>query len=165
MSVEEQDPFERPQAAPPERPRRPRFGAIARPGVLIAVALGGALGAPARYEISLAVHMSPGTFPWATFWINVTGAFVLGMLLTLVIERWPPTRYVRPFVGVGFLGAYTTWSTFMVDADLLVKDGNVEVALAYVVASLVVGLTAAGVGMVLARQWPRGEGSAREARG
>ena len=57
--------------------------------------VGGALGAPARYEIAQLIPITPGTFPWATFWTNVSGAFVLGVFLTIVIERFPPTR-VRP---------------------------------------------------------------------
>ena len=93
--------------------------------VLVAIALGGALGAPARYEIAQLIPITPGTFPWATFWTNVSGAFVLGVFLTIVIERFPPTRFVRPFFGIGFLGAYTTFSTLAVETATLVKDGDV----------------------------------------
>jgi CrcB protein len=83
---------------------------------------------------------------------------VLGLLLTFVIERWPPTRYVRPFAAIGFLGAYTTFSTYMVETDLLVKDGNAAVALTYVVASLLAGLVAVYLGIVIGRLWPAGRG-------
>jgi fluoride exporter len=121
------------------------------PRVMAAVALGGALGAPARYGISLAVHVSPGSFPWGTFWTNVSGSFALGFFLALVLERFPPTRYLRPFVATGFLGAFTTYSTFAVETDLLVRNGRVGVAVAYVVASFGAGLTAAWVGAELAR--------------
>lgn len=124
------------------------------PRVVAAVALGGALGAPARYGISLAVHVSPGTFPWGTFWTNVSGSFALGFFLAVVLERFPPTRYLRPFVATGFLGAYTTYSTFAVETDLLVKTGHVGVALAYVVASFAAGLTAAWIGALLTRAAP-----------
>jgi CrcB protein len=81
----------------------------------------------------------------------VTGCFVLGVLLTLIVERWPPSRYVRAFTVVGFLGAYTTFSTYTVEAVTLSKDGHVEIAAAYVVSSLVVGLAAVYAGMTLAR--------------
>src|SRR5438874_12451086 len=129
-----------------EQQRRSWLGVRGRTPMCAAIAVGDALGAPARYEIGLAVHQTPGTFPWATFSVNLSGSFVLGALLTLVRERWPPTRFVRPFAAIGFLGAYTTWSTFMVDADLLVKGGQVGVALGYAGATLVLGLGAAYVG-------------------
>ena len=115
--------------------------------VLAAVALGGALGAPARYGLAQIVHVAPGSFPWATFATNVTGSFALGLVLALVVERFPPTRYVRPFVATGFLGAYTTYSTFAVETDVLLKDGHVALAAAYASASLVCGLVASGLGL------------------
>lgn len=116
-----------------------------------AVALGGALGAPARYAVAALVDITPGTFPWGTFWINVSGSFALGVLLVR-LRRWlPRARYLRPFLGTGFLGAYTTYSTFAVETDLLVRNGYWGVALAYTAASIVVGLAAAAGGMALAR--------------
>jgi len=124
------------------------------PRVVGAVALGGALGAPARYGISLAVHVAPGTFPWGTFWTNVSGSFALGFFLALVLERFPPSRYLRPFVATGFLGAYTTYSTFAVETDLLVKNGHLGVALAYVMASFGAGLASAWAGALLTRAAP-----------
>ena len=87
--------------------------------MLLAIAIGGALGAPARYGIAQLIPVTPGTFPWATFWTNLSGAFVLGFFLTVVIERFPPTRFVRPFFGIGFLGAYTTFSTLAVETAKL----------------------------------------------
>jgi CrcB protein len=122
--------------------------------VVLAVAAGGALGAPARYEIELIVNSPAGTFPWATFWINLTGSFVLGALLTLVIARWPPSRYVRPFFASGFIGAYTTWSTFVVETDELMAHGHADVAATYVVASLVGGLAAVWAGVTAVRALP-----------
>src|SRR3954470_390450 len=79
-----------------------------RPSVLAAIAAGGALGAPARYEVAQVVHVAKDTFPWATFLTNVSGSLVLGFILFLLIERSPPSRYLRPFFATGFLGAYTT---------------------------------------------------------
>ncbi len=101
--------------------------------VLFAIALGGALGAPARYGVAQLVHVAPDSFPWATFWTNVSGSFALGLVLILVLERFPPTRYVRPFLATGFLGAYTTYSTFAVETDLLAKNGHVGIALTYAI--------------------------------
>jgi len=125
-----------------------------QPAVLGAIALGGALGAPARYGISLAVHVTPGTFPWGTFWTNLSGSFAVGFVLVLVLERFPPTRYLRPFLATGFLGSYTTYSTFAVETDLLVRNGRLGVALAYVVGSFGAGLAAAWAGALLARAAP-----------
>ena len=115
--------------------------------MLAIVALGGALGAPARYGLAQLIHVAPGRFPWATFATNVSGSFALGLVLALLIERFPPTLYLRPFVATGFLGAYTTYSTFAVETDVLVKDGHAALAAAYVAASLVCGLVAAGLGI------------------
>jgi CrcB protein len=146
-----------PQAAAVRR-RRPRPGVA--PDVLAAVAAGGALGAPARYGLAQVVGTTAGGFPWATFWTNVSGSLALGFVLVLVTERFPPTRsrYLRPFFAVGFLGAYTTFSTFAVDVDLLVKDGHATTALAYVVASLVGGFAAVTAGIVLGRRVGRRAG-------
>jgi CrcB protein len=72
-------------------------------------------------------------------------------LVTLVLERFPPTRYARPFLATGFLGAYTTYSTFAVETDLLVKDGHAGAAAAYVVASLAAGFAAVWLGIAVAR--------------
>ncbi|HEX9530446.1 MAG TPA: fluoride efflux transporter CrcB [Acidimicrobiales bacterium] len=134
---------------------RPRWKTGPAPAdVVAAVAAGGALGAPARYEVAQLIHVASGTFPWATFWTNVTGSFALGLLLILIIERFPPSRYLRPFVATGFLGAFTTFSTFAVEADVLAKDGHVPIAVAYAAASLLCGLVAAWAGMLVARLVP-----------
>jgi len=144
--------------------RRVRAGAAARrarPDVLAAIAAGGALGAPARYGVAHVIHVAPDTFPWATFWTNITGSFALGVALVLVLDRFPPSRYVRPFVATGFLGAYTTYSTFAVETDLLAKHGHVAVALTYAIASILTGFTAVWLGMVIARTIPLGRGDRR----
>ncbi len=140
------------QPTPASRPRR-RDGR-ADPRVLAAISLGAMPGAAARYGMSRLITVPVGRFPWATFWTNVSGAFVLGLLLVLLIERFPPTRYARAFAGTGFLGAYTTFSTFSVEADLLVKDGHPTTAAFYVAASLVVGVTVAWLGVTTARLIP-----------
>ena len=74
------------------------------------------------------IHVGANGFPWATFTVNLSGSLVLGIVAILVIEHLPPTQFLRPFVIVGFLGAYTTYSTYMVETDLLVKNGHVGVA-------------------------------------
>jgi fluoride exporter len=144
-------------AEPTVRPRAPSGAPIRRgdPRVLAAIALGGALGAPARYGVAQVIHVAKDSFPWATFWTNISGSFALGLLLVLILERFPPSRYLRPFVATGFLGAYTTYSTFAVDTVVLTKDGHGGIALAYAGASLVVGLVAVGTGIWAARAIPR----------
>ena len=124
------------------------------PAVLAAIALGGALGAPARYGVAQLIHVATDSFPWATFWTNLSGSFVLGVVLALLLERYPPSRFLRPFVATGFLGAYTTYSTFAIESVLLVKDGHAAVALAYAAASLVAGFTAAWAGLLAGRAVP-----------
>jgi CrcB protein len=119
--------------------------------VLLAISVGAMGGATARYKLATWITVPTGGFPWATFWTNVSGSLVLGFLLVLLIERFPPSRYARAFAGTGFLGAYTTFSTFSVETDLLVKDGHAVTAGLYVGASLVLGLAVAGLGVALGR--------------
>lgn len=134
-------PGHHPVAADATPPRR------SDPKVLAAIAAGGALGALARYAVAEWVGVGAGGFPWATFWTNVSGAFALGALLVVLLLRYPAHRYLRPFAATGFLGAYTTFSTFMVETDQLLDHGHSRVALTYVVASLVAGLAAVALGM------------------
>jgi CrcB protein len=119
--------------------------------LLVLVAVGGALGALARYEVGLQTHAAMGSFPWPTFVINMTGSFALGLLVALVGARFPTNRWARPLLGVGFLGGYTTFSTFAVEADLLVRDGHAGLAAVYVMASVLGGVAACAVGAVAGR--------------
>ena len=138
----------------PDSPPNERAGTPTRradPRVLAAIALGAALGAPARYGVAQAIHVAKDSFPWATFWTNVSGSFALGLLLVLIMERFPPSRYLRPFVATGFLGAYTTYSTFAVDTDVLFKEGHGAIALAYAVCSVAAGVVAVFAGIWVAR--------------
>ena len=116
-----------------------------------AIAAGGSLGTLARYGVERAIAPSELGFPWSTFTVNVVGSFVLGMVVTLVVERWPPTRFVRPFAAIGFCGGFTTFSTMMVEADQLGRHGRAGTAAVYLVASLVAGVAAAALGMAAAR--------------
>lgn len=125
-----------PHDAEPERPR-PRHSQMAIVG---AVGIGGAFGAVARYAVSLGIPTTTGGFPWSTFIVNVTGSAVLGLLLVLLVERFPRGALARPIVGTGVIGAYTTFSTFEVDAVNLVRAGHAATAVIYVVASVITGL-------------------------
>ena len=122
-----------------------------RPFRLAAIAIGGSLGTLARYATGRSLVPAPLGFPWPTFAVNVAGSFVLGLIVTLVVERWPPTRFVRPFAAIGFCGGFTTFSTLAVEATQRVQHGRVGMAVAYLVVSLTAGVLAATVGMTLAR--------------
>ena len=118
---------------------------------LAAIAVGGSLGTLARYATDRSLVPAPLGFPWSTFAVNVAGSFVLGLIVTLSVERWPPTRFVRPFAAIGFCGGFTTFSTLAVEAAQRVQHGRVGLAVAYLAASLTAGVLAATVGMTLAR--------------
>lgn len=109
------------------------------------------MGATARYGIALRFPQRVGQFPWATFAINVTGCLLLGILVVVLAERFPPNRYARPFLGTGILGGYTTFSTYAVETVLLLKDHYIDRAVAYALASVVTGLAAAWLGIVIGR--------------
>lgn len=113
------------------------------------------LGATARFKLGEALPTHPGRFPWATFWTNISGSFVLGFLLVLLLERFPPTRYVRPFLATGVLGAFTTMSTYAVDMVLLIKDGHTATGLLYGIGSLAAGLSLGYLGVTTARVAPQ----------
>jgi CrcB protein len=121
------------------------------PDVLAVIAFGGVVGATARFAVAKALPTAPGHFPWATFWTNLSGSFLLGFLLVLMIERFRPSRYLRPFLATGIIGAYTTMSTYAVETAVLIKDGHAAVGLTYGIGSLAAGLLLAYVGMVAAR--------------
>jgi len=127
------------------------LGRRLRPAALAAIAVGGALGGAARYGMERALPTAPDAFPWATFAGNVSGSLALAVLLVFVLEIWPPTRYVRPFAAIGFLGAYTTFSTWMVETDELVAHHRPGLAAGYLAASLGAGLAAVSLGLVVGR--------------
>jgi CrcB protein len=117
----------------------------------VVVAAGGMLGASARYGIARWLPVEPGHFPWATFWTNLSGSFLVGLVLVVALVRLPSSRYLRPFAAAGLLGAYTTMSTYEVETALLLKDGHAVTAMTYLVGSAVAGLGLTYGGMVLAR--------------
>jgi CrcB protein len=127
----------------------------------LAVAGGGAAGAVLRYVINLSgLSKTAQPFPAATFVINVTGCFVIGFFLTLAEERIPVNPHLRLAIAVGFVGAYTTFSTFEYEAVRLVDSGKLPYAAAYVLLSLVLGYGAVLGGMFCARRIERAPGGA-----
>lgn len=119
--------------------------------VLLVISLGGALGSLARWGVGVALPWSGTGFPWATFVENVSGAYLLGALVVVLVDVLPPRRYLRPFLGVGVLGGYTTFSTYVLEAGELLLDGATLTALTYLAGSLLAGLAAVWLGVGTAR--------------
>ncbi|MFC1434127.1 CrcB family protein [Streptacidiphilus sp. N1-3] len=120
--------------------------------VVAVVAVGGGLGSIARYGLARVWTTPAGGFPWATFSTNVLGSLALGLLMVYVVEVWPPSRYRRPFLGVGIIGGFTTFSTYMNETRGLLASGQVALADAYALTSLIAGLAAVWTGIALARR-------------
>lgn len=119
---------------------------------LCAIALGGALGALTRYELGLWISDRWNQeFPLHTFLINITGAFLLGFLNILFMERMTVSPLWRLGIGVGFLGAYTTFSTFGFETITLLEGGSYATAAAYTLLSIVIGFAGVALGIGLAR--------------
>lgn len=126
--------------------------ATRRPAILCVIAVGGALGTLARYYVGQLIHVSKDAFPWPTFVTNLSGAFAIGVVLTLILERFRPTRYARLFFVVGFLGGFTTFSTLATETVLLVKDGDPLLGIGYLVLTVFAGLACCYGGMLIARR-------------
>jgi CrcB protein len=139
------------RAVLPRSSTRPR-----RWDVTVAIAVGGVLGALVRSSVSAAWPHAPGAFPWATFSINVAGCALIGALMAVVTEVvGRPHRLARPFLGVGVLGGFTTFSTYTVDIQRLITDGHPLVALADLFGTLGAALIAVQVGIVAVRLFTR----------
>jgi fluoride exporter len=118
----------------------------------VAIAAAGAVGALARYGIEGFVsRRAPGAFPWGTFAVNVSGAFVLGFVFTLMTEQFSVAPWIRGAITIGFLGAYTTFSTLSFETYRLLEDGAIGVAAANAFGSLAAGLGAVYLGVVAGR--------------
>jgi CrcB protein len=118
------------------------------PAVLAAVSLGGVLGAEARYGMSVALPHEPAQFPVSTWLVNTSGCLLIGVLMTVVTELSAPHRLVRPFLGVGVLGGYTTFSTATVEVQQLTLLDRPALALGYLVGTVVAALVAVTAGTV-----------------
>jgi CrcB protein len=114
--------------------------------VLMAISAGGVVGALARYGLATAWPHEPAEFAWSTLVTNVSGCLLIGILMVLVTEVWTNQRLLRPFLGVGALGGYTTFSTYIVDIGRAATAGAAGVALAYLVTTLVGALLAVWAG-------------------
>ncbi|WP_217185116.1 fluoride efflux transporter CrcB [Streptomyces sp. AC495_CC817] len=110
--------------------------------VVAVVALGGAIGALARYGASLLWPTAGGAFPWTTLGVNAVGCAVIGVFMVIISDVWAAHRLVRPFFGTGVLGGFTTFSTYAVDIQKLADADRARAGLAYLGLTLLVALAA-----------------------
>jgi CrcB protein len=121
-----------------DRPRRRTEGAA----ILTVIAVGGATGASARYLAALAWPTQPGGFPWSTLVVNVIGCGLIGILMVLVTDVLTRQRLIRPFLGTGVLGGFTTFSTYALDIEQLVAGRHPGTALLYLITTIGAALLA-----------------------
>ncbi|MFF1479816.1 CrcB family protein [Streptomyces sp. NPDC058301] len=139
---------ERPEAIDPDvdlhvPAQRAETAGAEKWGVLAAISAGGAAGASARYGLALAWPTPTGGFPWATLLINVLGCALIGVLMPLISEGGRGAHHlVRPFLGVGVLGGFTTFSTYAVEVSRLLARQQAGLAMAYAAATLLGALGA-----------------------
>jgi CrcB protein len=116
------------------------------------IGLAGAAGALSRYVLQGWINrLTESAFPWATLVVNVSGCFVLGAVFTALTERFAVPADLRTMLTVGFLGAYTTYSTFAFETFRLGEDGALALAILNVAASVVLGLIAVWAGVAVGR--------------
>ncbi len=119
---------------------------------VIGVALAGSLGALARYGLDAFItRRASSAFPWGIFAINISGAFLLGLVFTVMTERWAGDTWLRTTLTVGFIGSYTTFSTLSYQTYRLASDRMLGLAAANMVGTCAAGLVAVYVGILLAR--------------
>jgi fluoride exporter len=116
------------------------------------IALGGALGALARYQVALSIQSRIlSAFPWGTFVVNISGCFAMGAITSVLSQRIGLSENWRYLIPVGFIGAYTTFSTFELETYRATTQGTSLVALMNIAASVVVGYAALWLGIITAR--------------
>jgi CrcB protein len=130
-------------------PGRPRELADYGRWVLLVIAAGGVIGAELRYGAGVWFSSGPGAFPWATVLVNVVGGLGIGVLMAVLARSARPHPLVRPFLGVGILGGFTTFSTFSTDTVRLIDLGRPELALGYAALTLVAALAATVAGLAI----------------
>jgi len=119
---------------------------------ILIIGLGGFVGAVSRYGLALWIGQRWGrVFPLGTFVVNVSGSFLIGLLMTLLAERFTGNPHWRLLLVVGFLGAYTTFSTFEYETGALMKDGEWFFAMLNIILSVVAGFIALKLGEMIAK--------------
>ncbi len=120
-------------------------------GYLLAAA-GGALGALGRWGVAEVLPSRDGGWPWATLLVNLTGCLLIGVLLGVLASRTPEPAWARPFLAVGVLGGYTTYSAFAVEVVGLTDAGAVATAVGYLLVSVLGGVLAVAAGLRAVRR-------------
>lgn len=133
------------------RPRTRGTSARHQLDVLAVIALGGALGAEMRYGVSVLLPHPPDAVAWSTMIINASGCLLIGVLMVVITELTTPHRLARPFLGVGVLGGFTTFSTYAVDVQRLLVAQRPGAALAYLAGTLLAALVAVWLGAAATR--------------
>ena len=124
--------------------------------VLAVIALGGAVGAPLRYQIAQVIPATDAGFPTATLVTNTMACLGLGVVLVLLVERLRPTRYLQALLATGLLGTLSTFSTMVVEICLLVRAGRNVTAAGYLTATVAAGGIAVWAGLLIGRRVPLG---------
>jgi CrcB protein len=125
------------------------------PQLILAVAIGGAIGSVARYLVGIGSGKLFGVgFPWGTLIINVTGSFLTGAFVGLFATKWDLPQAARVFMTVGICGGYTTFSTFSLDAWYLIERGQTVASAAYMIGSVVLSVAALVAALHLIRALP-----------
>jgi CrcB protein len=120
--------------------------------LLVSIAGGGVLGSLGRFAVGLGLPHHAGAWPWATVTVNLTGCLAMGLLVAYLVARPGTHRLARPFLGVGVLGGWTTFSAFAVDVLQQAHAGHGGLAAAYVILSVVLGVAAVGLGTVVGQR-------------
>ncbi|MFZ0251182.1 MAG: CrcB family protein [Acidimicrobiales bacterium] len=145
---------DQPQTHPPgdalDQALVPRFGFSA--AALVAIFVGAAIGTVSRYLLDADHPVAQGHFPWVTLLINLTGSFAIGLVVPLTEHMATRAPLARPFLVVGILGGWTTYSTLAVESTLLAKDGDIVSFVVYLTATVVVGGMLVVAGNALGRR-------------
>ncbi|MET8405359.1 fluoride efflux transporter CrcB [Streptomyces sp900116325] len=120
--------------------------------VVIAVALGGGVGAAARYGAQLLWPTQAGAFPWTTLAVNAIGCAIIGVFMVVITDVWAAHRLVRPFFGTGVLGGFTTFSTYATDIQRLVDGREARTGLAYLALTLLAAMASVWITATLTRR-------------
>ncbi|HJT44394.1 MAG TPA: fluoride efflux transporter CrcB [Rhizomicrobium sp.] len=122
-------------------------------GMLLAVGVGGGIGALARYYLAAAIQPAGSVFNWGIFAVNITGGLLMGMIVEASALKLNLSPELRAFLTVGILGGYTTFSSFSLDSALLLQKGEYVLAGAYVIGSVVLSILALFAGLWLVRSF------------